>query len=154
MGRIVRGEGRERRGIALRGWTVVGRGGRHNERSPLRVSQRKLGEKNGGAWGPVDGKPAPVFLSPTPIKGLFPSGPAYCKGWVFDPGLERRGGVLHLTSSSIHGGALGGQERPNLVGDQRAASARRISTDPVCLPTSPDCAWTWGVQVRRVQTSQ
>lgn len=58
------------------------------------------------------------------------TGPAHCKGWVFHPGLERRGGVLHLTSSSIPGGALGGQER-SLVGDQRAASTRGIPPDPV-----------------------
>lgn len=45
--------------------------------------------------------PCNVFLSPTPIKGLFPPGPAYWKGWVFHPGLGRRGGVLRLTSSSM-----------------------------------------------------
>lgn len=29
------------------------------------------------------------------------TGPAYWKGWVFHPGLGRRGGVLRLTSSSM-----------------------------------------------------
>lgn len=39
---------------------LLPRGERRNEQSPLRRSQRKLGERKGGAQGPADGKPAPV----------------------------------------------------------------------------------------------
>lgn len=95
----------------LKGWRgggltsgagLLAGGGRQNEQPPLCPSQRNFGER--GAKGPLGRKPVPpctVFLSPTPIKGLFPPGPAYWKGWVFHPGLGRRGGVLHLTSSSM-----------------------------------------------------
>lgn len=74
--------------------------------------------------------PCNVFLSPTPIKGLFPPGPAYWKGWVFHPGLGRRGGVLRLTSSSMVVSSEAGKDL-TLAGDQSATAARLASNDPV-----------------------